>query len=93
MNKDKLCKDKLIKESYYCLNCKISTCKKCLNFNSHKGHTLIPKYLYYECDEKIFNDTFKNIDWVFKENLAILDNNRLKEELINKINDTKWTNW
>jgi len=45
-NKDKLCKDKLTKESYYCLDCKLSTCKKCLNFNAHKAHNLIPKYLY-----------------------------------------------
>ena len=35
-NKDKLCKDKLTKESYYCLDCKLSTCKKCLNFNAIK---------------------------------------------------------
>ena len=27
-NKDKLCKDKLTKESFYCLDCKLSTCKK-----------------------------------------------------------------
>ena len=88
INKDKLCKDKLTKECYYCLNCKISTCKKCLNFNAHKDHTLIPKYLYYNCDEKIFNDTFKSLDSIFTENPAILDNVKLKEELKNKVNDT-----
>ena len=37
-NKEKLCKDKLTKESFYCMDCKLSTCKKCLNFNIHKGH-------------------------------------------------------
>jgi hypothetical protein len=88
INKDKLCKDKLTKESYYCLDCKISTCKKCLNFNIHNGHTLIPKYLYYNCDEKIFNDTFISLDSLFKENSIILDNNRLKEELKKKVTDT-----
>ena len=88
INKDKLCKDKLTKESYYCLDCKISTCKKCLNFNIHNGHTLIPKYLYYNCDEKIFNDTFISLDSLFKENSIILDNNRLKEELKKKVTET-----
>lgn len=52
VNKDKLCKDKLTKGTYYCIDCKLSTCKKCPNFNIHKGHTLIPKYLYYDCDPK-----------------------------------------
>jgi len=88
INKDKLCKDKLTKESYYCLDCKISTCKKCINFNIHKGHTLIPKYLYYNCDENIFNDTFNELDTLFKEDPEILNNNKLKEELKNKVEET-----
>ncbi len=88
INKDKLCKDKLTKESYYCLDCKISTCKKCQNFNIHNGHTLIPKYLYYNYDENIFNDTFNELDTLFKENPEILDNNKLKEELKNKVEGT-----
>ena len=87
-NKDKLCKDKLTKESYYCIDCKISTCKKCPTFNTHKKHTLIPKYLYYNCDEKIFNDTFNCLDSIFKTNPAILDNKKLKEELKKTVNDT-----
>jgi hypothetical protein len=87
-NKDKLCKDKLTKESYYCLDCKLSTCKKCPNFSSHKGHTLIPKYLYYDCDENIFKETFKDLDQLFKENPEILDNNKLKEDLKSKVRDT-----
>ena len=87
-NKDKLCKDKLTKESLYCLDCKISTCSKCPTFNIHKGHNLIPKYLYYNCDEKIFGDTFNELDKLFKENPQILDNYKLKEELKNKVEDT-----
>ena len=87
-NKDKLCQDKLTKQSYYCLDCKLSTCKKCATFKAHKGHTLIPKYLYYNCDENIFNDTFSTLDTLFKENPYILDNKKLKEDLKNKVSDT-----
>ena len=87
-NKDKLCKDKLTKNSYYCIDCKISTCKKCLTFNIHKDHTLIPKYLYYNCDEKLFNDTFSTLDTLFSENPSILNSQTLKEELKKKVNDT-----
>ena len=87
-NKDKLCQDKLTKESYYCLDCKISTCKKCLTFNIHKGHKLIPKYLYYNCDENIFNETFSTLDTLFKENPYILDNKKLKEDLKKTVTDT-----
>ena len=87
-NKDKLCKDKLTKETYYCIDCKISTCKKCPDFNVHKGHTLVPKYLYYNCDENLFNDTFECLDSLFKKNPDILDNKKLKEELKKKVTDT-----
>ena len=86
-NKDKLCKDKLTKESYYCIDCKISTCKKCLLFHVHNGHVLIPKYLYYESDKKIFNETFNEIDSLFIENPDYLDNHRLKEELKKIVTD------
>ena len=55
-NKEKLCKDKLTKESYYCLDCKLSTCRKCINFNIHKGHNLIQKYLYINCEDNIFTN-------------------------------------
>ena len=87
-NKDKLCKDKLTKGSYYCIDCKISTCKKCPTFNIHKGHTLVPKYLYYNCDEKIFEDTFKCLDSLFQKENEILDNKKLKETLKKNVNDT-----
>ena len=87
-NKDKLCKHNLTKESYYCINCKLSTCKKCENFKIHKGHTLIPKYLYYNCDENILSDTFKDLDGAFQENADVLDNNKLKEELKIKVTET-----
>ena len=99
-NKDKLCKDKLTKESYYCLDCKLSTCKKCLNFNAHKGHNLIPKYLYLNCNETVLNQYFDPIDSLLENNTIILNNQKLKEELkklvindidkiIEKLNDIK----
>ena len=84
-NKDKLCKDKLTKESYYCLDCKLSTCKKCLNFNVHKGHNLIPKYLYFNFDENIINNCFNSIDSIVDDENFILDNQKLKEELKNLV--------
>ena len=88
-NKDKLCKDKLTKESFYCLDCKLSTCKKCLNFNIHKGHNLIPKYLYINCDENIFNNCFEPIDSFFENNDKnfVLNNQKLKEEMKNLVKD------
>jgi membrane-associated HD superfamily phosphohydrolase len=54
----------------------------------HKGHTLIPKYLYYNCDENIFNETFGALDSLFKENPYILDNKKLKEDLKKKVSDS-----
>ena len=89
-NKEKLCKDKLTKESYYCLDCKISTCKKCLNFNIHKGHNLIPKYLYFNYDENIFNNCFDSLDSIFenKDKSFILNNQKLKEEMQNLVKNS-----
>ena len=87
-NKDKLCKDKLTKDTLYCIDCKLSTCKKCLLFHNHDGHTLIPKYLYYEPDQKVFNDTFNEIDSLLLENPVYINNQKLKEELKNIVNDS-----
>ena len=89
-NKDKLCKDKLTKDSFYCLDCKLSTCKKCLNYNIHKGHNLVPKYLYFNYDENIFNKCFYSIDSIFENNDKnfILNNQKLKEEMKNLIKDS-----
>ena len=86
-NKDKLCKDKITKESFYCIDCKISTCKKCLLFHVHNGHNLIPKYLYYDSNQQIFNDAFNEIDSLFNENEDYLNNKKLKEELKKIVTD------
>ena len=99
-NKERLCKDKLTKESYYCLNCKISTCKRCPNFNIHNGHTLIPKYLYYSYDEKQLQDNFSCIDKLLEENPDYINNKKLRDilkktvtesidKLINRLNEIK----
>ena len=86
--KDKLCKDKLTKNSYYCLDCKISTCKKCLLFHTHKGHNLIQKYPYYESHQKIINDTFNEIDSLLQNNSDSFNNQKIKEELKKVVNDS-----
>ena len=99
-NKEKLCKDNLTKGSYYCLECKISTCKRCPNFNEHKGHTLIPKYTYYSYDEKKLQDTFDCMDKLLEENPDYINNKLLRDSLkktvtdsidnlINRLNDIK----
>ena len=80
-NKEKLCKDKLTKESYYCMDCKISTCKKCINYNIHKNHNLIPKYLYYNCDENFINSHFNSLNSALEGELLEIDNQKLKEQL------------
>ena len=87
-NKEKLCKDKLTKDSLYCIDCKISTCKKCPSFNSHNGHNLVPKYIYYEPDSTEFSDTFTDIDKLVEEDSDYMDNQKLKEELKKTITDS-----
>ena len=89
-NKDRLCKDKLTNESLYCIECKLSTCKKCLLHHIHKGHELVPKHLYYNSNndyDKIFNDTFYDIDSFLNEIPDYLDNKKLKEGLKQTITD------
>ena len=87
-NKDRLCKDKLTKDSLYCLDCKISTCNKCPLFHVHNGHNLVPKYLYYDPDSQVFIDTFNEIEnLLYTENPVYLDNQMLKEELKKEVTD------
>jgi hypothetical protein len=60
-----------------------------LSFNIHKGHNLIPKYLYINCDANIFNNCFESIDSIFenKNNNFFLNNQELKEEMKNLIKE------
>ena len=79
--REKLCQDSLSKNSYYCIDCKMSTCPKCPNFEIHNSHELVQKYQYYECDSKLINDYFSDIDKIFDLNPDFLNVTKVKEEL------------
>jgi hypothetical protein len=79
--KEKLCQHGISKDSYYCINCKISTCPKCKNFQSHNNHAIIQKYPYYECAPSLVNNYFSNLDIIFSLNPIFLNVQRVKEEL------------
>ena len=79
--KDKECKDGLTKESLYCLDCKLSTCKKCPNFSTHNGHILILKYPYYIFNPSLINENFIKLNKKFEINPKFLDVHKVKEEL------------
>ena len=79
--KDKECKDTLSKDSLYCLDCKLSTCKKCKNFSTHNGHSLVLKYPYYLCNKNLINENFVNLNNIFEINPDFLDVKKVKEEL------------
>ena len=84
--KDKQCKDGLTKDSFYCMECKISTCPKCPLFKVHSGHPLVERYPYYNCDEKLIKENFNDLDVIYKENPLFLNVHKVKEELIVFVN-------
>ena len=102
-NKDLLCKDPLTEDSLYCLNCKISTCNLCPNFNEHKDHILISRYNYYKNGENLVMENFKDLDDIFNMNPEYLNPNSMRGELkilidskmkllvdsLNKVKETK----
>ena len=83
--RDKQCNDGLTKDTFYCLECKISTCPNCPLFKVHNGHPLVNKYPYYICDDNIINENFTDIDQILEINPDFLDPNKVKEELKNYI--------
>ena len=85
--KDKQCKDGLSTETLYCLQCKLSTCSKCPNFNIHKDHPLVKKSPYYICEEKIINEHFDEINLIIELNPEFLNTKKVKEELKNLVNN------
>ena len=85
--KDKQCKDGLSTETFYCLQCKLSTCSKCPNFNIHKDHPLVKKSPYYICEEKIINEHFDEINLIIELNPEFLNTKKVKEELKNLVNN------
>ena len=86
-NKEKLCVDGISNESYYCLECKMSTCPKCPLFNVHKGHDLINKIPYYKLEKDFIDESFKDIDSIFCLNPNYLNVNKVKGELKVQINN------
>ena len=79
--KEKLCNHGLSKESYYCVDCKMSTCPKCSNYKIHKTHEIIKKYPYYECSPDLVNGYFNDLDLIFFLNPIFLNVEKVKEEL------------
>ena len=84
--KDKQCKDGLTKDSFYCMECKVSTCPKCPLFKVHSGHPIVERYPYYCCDEKLIKENFNDLDVIYKENPLILNAHKVKEELVDFVN-------
>ena len=80
-NMEKSCKDGISKESSYCLECKLSCCPKCLNFNIHSGHEFVKKYPYYQLEKPFIDESFKEIDSIFSLNPNYLTTNKVKGEL------------
>ena len=85
-NKEKLCSDGISNESYYCLECKMSTCPKCPLFNVHNGHDLVNKIPYYKLDKEFIDECFKDIDSIFSLNPNYLNVNKVKGELKVQVN-------
>ena len=85
--KDKQCKDGLSTETLYCLQCKLSTCSKCPNFNIHKDHPLVKKSPYYLCEENLINEHFDEINLIIELNPEFLNTKKVKEELKNLVNN------
>ncbi len=85
--KNKLCKDGLTKNTFYCFDCKLSTCPKCPTFSTHNGHNLIQKFPYYICSEDLINENFVDLNKIFELNPDFLDVNKVKEELKKLVND------
>ena len=80
-NIEKLCKDGISKDSSYCLECKLSCCPKCLNYNIHSGHELVKKLPYYQLEKEIVDESFQDIDSIFSLNPNYLSINKVKGEL------------
>ena len=85
--KDKQCKDGLSTETLYCLQCQLSTCSKCPNFNIHKDHPLVKKSPYYICEENLINEHFDDINLIIELNPEFLNTKKVKEELKNLVNN------
>ena len=75
-----LCRDPITEESYYCLDCNVSTCPKC-TLSSHKDHKLISKLPYYKNSEELIEQPFQDLNNIFSLNPDYLDVNKSRGEL------------
>ena len=80
-NIDIICKHPISADSYYCFNCKISTCPQCPNFETHKNHQIEGKLKYYKNDPSLMAEQFQDIDNIFDMNPTYLNANSIKGEL------------
>ena len=85
--RDKQCKDGLSTETLYCLQCKLSTCSKCPNFNIHKDHPLVKKSPYYICEENLINEHFDEINLIIELNPEFLNTKKVKKKKKNLVNN------
>ena len=74
------CKDPITEQSYYCFDCKVATCPKC-SFEEHKSHNTICKYPYYQFDNKIIEEQYKDLDNIFNLNPEYLNVDKVRGEM------------
>ena len=84
------CNDPISEESYYCVDCFISTCPKC-TLTSHKEHTLINKYKYYQFDKTIINEHFNQLDTTLNTELEFQNIEQSKNDYKQRI-ENEFTN-
>ena len=78
------CKDPITEQSFYCFDCHVSTCPQC-SLDLHKKHNILCRYPYYQFDNKIIDEQFKDIDDIVKEAPTYLNVKALKEEMKKKL--------
>ena len=73
------CTDPISEDSCYCVDCFVSTCPKC-TLTSHKDHTLINKYKYYQFDKAIINEHFDRLDTTLQTELEFQNIEKSKND-------------
>ena len=81
----KNCPEPVKDKSYYCFNCKHSTCEECTIYN-HKNHLLVQRDNCLNFDNTFFNE----ISTVIEQEINVDDKkNQIKNEISKSINDLK----
>ena len=78
---DSLCKDAITPESIYCFDCKHSSCPRCKDFDSHKGHYTVQKFPYYQNETDFIPGHFQDLDNIFALNPDYLNVDKIRGEL------------